>query len=140
MSAVRQSAPTGAAWRAVAAAPDPCRNRSSPAMNVAVRTVQAIWRHSTSFAELPNEGSMAQLSRPYQIGLVAVALLAAAWLVLVQGHHSDTSGSGSSPAPPATHTATPPAKAHAEGTAGQATGHGSASSLGAFGHDIEKAR
>jgi hypothetical protein len=87
---------------------------------------------------------MAQLSRPYQIGLVAVALLAAAWLLLFQGHHSSTSGPGSAQAPvTATHTVpahTPAPKAHAEGTAGQATGHGSASSLGALGHSVEQAR
>ncbi len=48
---------------------------------------------------------MAQLSRPYQIGLVAVALLAAAWLLLFQGHHSSTGGSGSSQVPaPVTRT------------------------------------
>ncbi|HEY0517680.1 MAG TPA: hypothetical protein VGD00_11205, partial [Solirubrobacteraceae bacterium] len=39
---------------------------------------------------------MAQLSRPYQIGLVAVALLAAAWLLLIQGHASNSSSPGSS--------------------------------------------
>jgi hypothetical protein len=39
---------------------------------------------------------MAQLSRPYQIGLLAVALLAAAWLLLFQGHSSNTASSGSS--------------------------------------------
>jgi hypothetical protein len=85
---------------------------------------------------------MAQLSRPYQIGLVAIALLAAAWLVLIQGHHSSPSESSSAPAP-ATHPAQSPsaaAKAHAQGSAGKATGHGSASSLGALGHDVEKAR
>lgn len=87
---------------------------------------------------------MAQLSRPYQIGLVAVALCAAAWLLLFQGHHSSTSGTGSTQAPTTVthtvhvHAATP--KAQAEGSAGQATGHGSASSLGALGHSIEKAR
>jgi hypothetical protein len=87
---------------------------------------------------------MAQLSRPYQIGLVAVALAAAAWLLLFQGHHSNTSGSGASQAPATVtrtvqaHTVAP--KTHTEGTAGQATGHGSASSLGALGHSVEKAR
>ena len=35
---------------------------------------------------MPNEGAMAQLSRPYQIGLAAVAVLAAAWLLLHPGH------------------------------------------------------
>lgn len=78
---------------------------------------------------------MAQLSRPYQIGLVAVALLAAAWLILLQGHHGSTSGSGSSTPPaPAAH-----APVH-HANAGQAAGSGSASSLGALGHDVEKAR
>ncbi len=77
---------------------------------------------------------MAQLSRPYQIGLVAVALLAAAWLLLFQGHHSSSPSSSSPPAPAtAPHTSSHP-------SAGQATGSGSASSLGALGHDIEKAR
>ena len=33
-----------------------------------------------------DQGAMAQLSRPYQIGLAAVAVLAAAWLLLIQGH------------------------------------------------------
>jgi hypothetical protein len=84
---------------------------------------------------------MAQLSRPYQIGLIAVALCAAAWLLLFQGHHSSTAGSGSPQVPANTVQAHAPApKAQAEGTAGQATGHGSASSLGAYGHAIEKAR
>ncbi|HEY7836648.1 MAG TPA: hypothetical protein VIB59_04220 [Solirubrobacteraceae bacterium] len=88
---------------------------------------------------------MAQLSRPYQIGLVAVAVLAAAWLLLLQGHHSSPSESNSSSAsasPTRTvHAAsTPaPAKAHAHGNAGSATGGGSASSLGGLGHAIEKA-
>ena len=87
---------------------------------------------------------MAQLSRPYQIGLVAVAVLAAAWLLLLQGHHSSTSGSGSSSAPAVTAHApgkpAQPAHAAAHANAGQASGSGSASSLGALGHDIEKAR
>jgi hypothetical protein len=96
---------------------------------------------------------MAQLSRPYQIGLVAVAVLAAAWLLLLQGHSSSPKGTsaGSSPSP-ATRTVTAPSaapkaahaqaapKAHAEGNAGSATGGGSASSVGGLGHAIEKAR
>jgi len=91
---------------------------------------------------------MAQLSRPYQIGLATVAVLAAAWLLLFQGHKANESGSGTTaqvPQPPArtvTASAAPtpaPAK-KAQGTAGQATGHGSASSLGGLGHAVEKAR
>ena len=92
---------------------------------------------------MPNGVQMAQLSRPYQIGLVAVALLAAAWLLLFQGHKSTPSESSSSQPPAQTQTAhapATPAKASAQGTAGQATGHGSASSLGALGHSVEQAR
>jgi len=87
---------------------------------------------------------MAQLSRPYQIGLVAVAVAAAAWLLLFQGHHSSPSTSSSSQVPAGTtRTVQAPVaapKAPSQGTAGQATGHGSASSLGALGHSVEKAR
>jgi len=46
---------------------------------------------------------MAQLSRPYQIALVALALLAAVWLLALRGHSSG--GSGKSAATPAPHPA-----------------------------------
>ena len=85
---------------------------------------------------------MAQLSRPYQVGLAAVAVLAAAWLLLFQGHHSNNGGAGTTaqvPATTVTHHAAPK-KAAAQGTAGQATGHGSASSIGGLGHAVEQAR
>jgi hypothetical protein len=42
---------------------------------------------------------MAQLSRPFQIALLAVAVLAAAWFLLLHGHSTSTSGSSSSSAP-----------------------------------------
>lgn len=45
---------------------------------------------------------MAQISRPFQIAFVAVALLAAVWLLAIRGHTATTSGSGSSVAPTAT--------------------------------------
>ncbi len=80
---------------------------------------------------------MAQLSRPYQIGIAAVAVLAVAWLLLLRGHGESSPSSTASSAPAVVHHA--PAKA-ATGRAGQATGGGSASSLGAYGHAIEKAR
>jgi hypothetical protein len=92
---------------------------------------------------MPIQPSMAQLSRPYQIGLVAIALLAAVWLLLFQGHHSSTSEPSASAPPAATRTVKAPTaapKAPSHATAGQATGSGSASSLGAYGHAIEKAR
>jgi hypothetical protein len=40
---------------------------------------------------------MTQVSRPFQVGLAAVAVLAAVWLVALRGH-SGSSGSGSAPA------------------------------------------
>jgi hypothetical protein len=58
--------------------------------------------------------AMAQISRPFQIALVAVVLLAGVWFFALQGHSSGTSGSGSSPAVASTSTPTPaatPAKA-----------------------------
>jgi hypothetical protein len=43
---------------------------------------------------------MAQLSRPFQIALAAMALFAIVWLLALRGHSGGTSGSGSSsPAP-----------------------------------------
>jgi hypothetical protein len=47
---------------------------------------------------MPKLEEMAQLSRPFQIALVAVCLLAAVWLFALQGHSTSTSGSGSSTA------------------------------------------
>ncbi|MCW3034293.1 MAG: hypothetical protein JWM60_2638 [Solirubrobacterales bacterium] len=85
---------------------------------------------------------MAQLSRPFQIGLAAVAVFAAAWLLLLNGHGRSSSESAPSPAQvsrtPA-HSPGPSAK-KSEGSAGSATGHGSASSIGGLGHSVEKAR
>ena len=86
---------------------------------------------------------MAQLSRPFQIGLAAVAVLAAGWLLLIRGHGESSGGSSAGNSAQVASTpahAAAPAPKKAEGTAGQATGHGSASSLGPFGHAIEKAR
>ncbi len=123
--------PPGAAWS----------DRCTPiaAMNVAVRHVQGRARRSTFLVEMPNQGAMAQLSRPYQIGLAAVAVLAAGWLLLFHGHSANSGSPGSAQvaSTPAHVSGPPPTKA--EGTAGRATGHGSASSLGALGHAVEKA-
>jgi hypothetical protein len=86
---------------------------------------------------------MAQLSRPYQIGLAAVAVLAAAWLLLLQGHGSSgssSSGSGTAQVSPSpSHAPASPLK-KSEGSAGSASGHGSASSIGGLGRAVEKAR
>jgi hypothetical protein len=94
---------------------------------------------------MPIGFAMAQLSRPFQIGLAAVAVLAAAWLLLVHGHNRNESPSAPAVAQVSstpTHTVTAaaaPAK-KSTGSAGSATGHGSASSLGSLGHAVEKAR
>ncbi|HEX9482843.1 MAG TPA: hypothetical protein VF927_12140 [Solirubrobacteraceae bacterium] len=86
---------------------------------------------------------MAQLSRPYQIGLAAVAVLAAAWLLLLQGHGSSgssSSGSGTAQVSPSRPHAPASSVNKAEGNAGTDTGHGSASSIGSLGRAVEKAR
>jgi hypothetical protein len=49
---------------------------------------------------------MAQLSRPYQFGLLGVVLLAAVWLVLIQGHSSSSTTAGSGSSAPAVQTVT----------------------------------
>jgi hypothetical protein len=47
---------------------------------------------------MPKLEKMAQLSRPFQIALVSVCLLAAVWFFALQGHSTSTGGSGSAPA------------------------------------------
>jgi len=55
---------------------------------------------------------MAQLSRPFQVALVAVVLLAGVWLFALQGHSTSTSGSSSSvPVTPSAPSSTPAASA-----------------------------
>ena len=89
---------------------------------------------------------MAQLSRPYQVGLVAVALLAAVWLLLLQGSHSSPSTSGSaSSAPPAVRTVTAPtapskaAGSHRSSGGASSTYHGSAPGVAGLTRAIAKA-
>ena len=69
---------------------------------------------------------MAQLSRPFQIALVAVCLLAAIWLFALQGRSTSTSGSGASaPASTSAPSASTPAAS--------ATAHGKSTSTAAPG-------
>jgi hypothetical protein len=85
---------------------------------------------------------MAQLSRPYQIGLVAVALLAAAWLVLLQGHGGSASTSGSASSAPATvHTTPSPKAAGSAGSNGKGSKiyHGPAPGVSGLTKDLAKA-
>jgi hypothetical protein len=75
---------------------------------------------STLAPVLPTLGQMTQISRPFQIALVAFALFVAVWFVALRGHSSDsTGGSGSSasaPSAPATPSAAAEAKAAAAPT------------------------
>jgi hypothetical protein len=66
---------------------------------------------------------MAQLSRPYQVALAAIVLLAAVWLLALRGHSSGGGESASTPAPkPGTSTSPgapyTPYKGSAPGVAG----------------------
>lgn len=56
---------------------------------------------------MPKHDAMAQLSRPFQIALAAVVVLAGVWLFALQGRFSSTSGAGSSAAVSTTTPATP---------------------------------
>lgn len=61
---------------------------------------------------MPKLEEMAQLSRPFQIALVGVCLLAAVWFFAFQGRSTSTGGSGSAPAV----TASTPSGSKASGT------------------------
>jgi hypothetical protein len=104
--------------------------------------VQATPLHSTSGAEMPNQGAMAQLSRPYQVGLLAVVLLAAAWLLLIQGHTtSPSTPAASSPVPAATSTAqTSSSPASKAGGSASHIYHGAAPGVEGLTKDIAKAK
>jgi hypothetical protein len=76
---------------------------------------------------------MAQISRPFQIGLVAIVALAGVWLFALHGH-SSSSSSGSS--------ATPPASAAAQEKAAAAPTHvynGAAPGVHGLSADVAKA-
>jgi hypothetical protein len=49
---------------------------------------------------MPKEWAMTQISRPFQIALLAMGLFAALWFFVLQGHSASTSGSGSSASAP----------------------------------------
>ncbi len=84
---------------------------------------------------------MAQLSRPYQLGLLAVALLAAVWLVLLQGHGGSSSPGSSSPPAAATATSHPAASgAHNSSPGGSTIYKGSAPGVQGLTRDVAKAK
>lgn len=87
---------------------------------------------------------MAQLSRPYQLGLLAVVLLAAAWLLLLQGHSTTPSApsSSSSPAQTVTSRVAKSSATASHGSSGASSHiyHGAAPGVEGLTKDIAKAR
>jgi hypothetical protein len=90
---------------------------------------------------------MAQLSRPYQIALLALGLFAAVWFVALRGHSTNTNGSGSpaaasAPAAAASVNKTPSSTAAAEAKAAAAPTpiyHGAAPGVEGLTRAINKA-
>jgi hypothetical protein len=87
---------------------------------------------------------MAQLSRPYQIGLATVAVLAAAWLVLLRPHSTSTNSASTAPVPTTvaqTTKAAPASKAakHAKGSGSSSIYHGSAPGVQGLTRAVAKA-
>jgi hypothetical protein len=75
---------------------------------------------------MPKEGEMAQLSRPFQIALVALVLFVGVWLAALHGHSTNTTKAGSSPAAPTPAPATSKAATPGNGAAPGGVYHGSA--------------
>lgn len=71
---------------------------------------------------MPKLGEMAQISRPFQIALVAVCLFAGVWFFALRGRSNSTTGSGSAPAV----TAATPAAAKPAGSSAANSGSPSA--------------
>jgi hypothetical protein len=92
---------------------------------------------------MPKLGGMAQLSRPFQIALVAVCLLAAVWLFALQGHSSSPTSSASSSVAATSTSASKPsnvAAAEAKSAAAPSTVyHGSAPGVEGLTRAIAKA-
>jgi hypothetical protein len=84
---------------------------------------------------------MTQISRPFQIGLLAVALFAVVWFLALRGHSSSGTGAGAS-APAAASTAPAAQSSGGGGTPASTatTYHGSAPGVGGLTRAIERAR
>jgi hypothetical protein len=83
---------------------------------------------------------MAQLSRPYQFGLLGIVLLAAVWLVLLQGHsNSSSTATGSSSPTVQTVTTTTRTAAAKPSSGGSKIYKGSAPGVEGLTKDIAKA-
>jgi hypothetical protein len=97
---------------------------------------------------MPKEGAMTHISRPFQIALVAVVLLAAVWFVALRGHSSSSSHEVSVPAASSASSAAGSAAAQSasssggKGSSSHAAGtyHGSAPGVGGLTRAIAKAR
>jgi hypothetical protein len=80
---------------------------------------------------MPKQEAMAQLSRPFQIALVAVVLFAGVWLFALQGRSTTTGGAGSSalvsPSAPAAPVTRTPSRASSSHTSSTRAAPGSAS-------------
>jgi len=68
---------------------------------------------------------MAQISRPFQIGLVVVVLLAGVWLFALQGHSGSPSASSTTSSPVVTSTVSPSTSAGKSAAHGTASAHSS---------------
>jgi len=91
---------------------------------------------------MPKLVRMAQLSRPYQIGLLVIAVLAAVWVVALRPHNASSSSSSAPPAPAATTvTKAPAASGGSTGQAGAQSKiyHGSAPGVQGLSSAIAKA-
>jgi hypothetical protein len=84
---------------------------------------------------------MTQISRPFQIGLLVVALFAVVWFLALRGHSASGTGAGASA--PAAASSTPAAQSSAGGGTPASTAttyHGSAPGVGGLTRAIERAR
>src|SRR3981081_2694660 len=90
--------------------------------------VQGRLHRSTFPPKLPKVGLMAQISRPFQIALAALALFAIVWLLALRGHSSGTSESGSSSSAPS------------QSSRPSSVYHGSAPGVEGLTRDLAKAR
>ncbi|HEV2975483.1 MAG TPA: hypothetical protein VGX69_10910 [Solirubrobacteraceae bacterium] len=82
---------------------------------------------------MPKEGAMTQISRPFQIALAAVVLLAAVWFIALRGHSSGAGSSASTPTPTVSSPASSggsSASASSPSTAQSAPGGGTNASSG----------
>jgi hypothetical protein len=88
---------------------------------------------------MPKEGAMTQISRPFQIALLAMGLFAAVWFFALQGHSSSTSSSSSSPSAPAVAPASGSSAAAGKAAAPSSVYHGAAPGVEGLSRAIAKA-